>query len=112
MSMDSSVLISSYSTEVFSLVALYLLCFQGELLDLCPNMFSRVSNNIAPYNISATNPVGKAIVPGIHKLLDQEVKEALQSMPSSRQKALAYLPLSMITTFLLSTLLVPFIYCK
>ncbi|KAF9144404.1 hypothetical protein BG015_000124, partial [Linnemannia schmuckeri] len=38
---------------------------------------------IAPYNVTATNPAGKAVVPGIHKVLDQEVKESLQRMPSS-----------------------------
>ncbi|KAG0315861.1 hypothetical protein BGZ97_007735 [Linnemannia gamsii] len=32
----------------------------------------------SPYNITATNPTGKAVVPGIHKILEQEVKELIE----------------------------------
>ncbi|KAG9061723.1 hypothetical protein KI688_006872 [Linnemannia hyalina] len=66
---------------------------------------------VAPYNITANNPGGKAIVPGIHEILDQEVKESLQKMPSSGQKSLTSPPLSMATSFLLFTFLTIIIYC-
>ncbi|KAG0062095.1 hypothetical protein BGZ89_010929 [Linnemannia elongata] len=66
---------------------------------------------IAPYNITANNPAGKAVVPGIHKILDQEVKESLQKMPSSGQKSLTSPPPSIFTFPLLSSFLMVIIYC-